>query len=295
MLEGIGEEEDAIAVDGEAEGSADASLEGGAFKGVGGGGGTGTGDGLDLAAQGESSDAVVAGVGEVEIASGIEGEGGGIAKGGAGDGAIGITSDSASSDGFDLFLGGKSADAVIFFVGDVEISSVIEGESSGGVEGGLAGVGVIDEGGASVASDGGDGAASGVEESDAVCALVGDKEVAGGREGERNGVTKAGLEGGAFFSASCDGEELSFAGDLADAVVSCVGDVDLAGGGVDGDGVGSGEASRLDIAVGFTSGAIASDGRDGALGIESADAVILFVSDVKLARKTEGKAARVIE
>ena len=98
----------------------------------------GAGDGGDDAGGGvDLADAVVAGVGEVEVAGGVEGEGGGeIELGGGGEGVVaGEAGDAGAGDGGDD-AGGEVefADAVVVGVGDVEIVRGVEGQALGGVE-----------------------------------------------------------------------------------------------------------------------------------------------------------------
>ena len=155
------------------------------------------GDGGDAAGGcGQLADAVIAGVGDVEIPGGVEGERGGIPElSGSGRTVVtGVSGAADAGDGGDDAGGGVDlADAVVVGVGDVEVSGRIDGERGGRIQGrggGEASVAAValDP----VAGDGGDDAAGayfpdnvvpGLSEVEIAIGVEGD----GFREGERDG------------------------------------------------------------------------------------------------------------
>ena len=141
-------------------------------------------DGGDDAGGGvDAADAVVGGVGDVEIAGGVEGDGSGeVELGGGCGGVVSAEAGGGSGDGGDD-VGGEvyGADAVVVGVGDVEGGGG-EGEALWGVElGGGGGAVVAGEALGAGSGDGGD-VAEGVDLADDVVAGFGDVEIAGGVE-----------------------------------------------------------------------------------------------------------------
>ncbi len=135
------------------------------------------------------ADAMVAGVGDVEVFCWIEGEGRGeVELGGGGGGVVAGEAGGGSRDGGDD-AGGEVefADAVVVGVGDVEVVCGVEGEALGGVEcGGGGGAAVAGEALCAGAGDGGD-VADGVDLADDVVGGLGEVEIAGGVEDDGGG------------------------------------------------------------------------------------------------------------
>ena len=148
-------------------------------------------DGCDDASGGiDSTDAVVAGVGEVEVACGVEGESGGKVElsGGCESVVAGEARSTGSCNRGDDARGEvEFADAVIVGVGEVEVAGGVEGEALGGVEcGGDGGAIVAREALCAGAGDSAD-LAEGVDFADVVVGCLGDVEIAGGVEDDCRG------------------------------------------------------------------------------------------------------------
>ena len=164
---------------------------------------SGAGDGGDDASGGiDAADAVVAGVGEVEIVCGVEGERSGkVELSGGGEGVVAGEAGGRAGDGGDDASGEvQFADAVVVGVCNVEIAGaavpVIEGEALWRIEcGGSGGAIVAGEALRAGAGDGGD-LPVGVDFADVVVSGFGDIEVAGGIEDDRGGQEKGDGESG---------------------------------------------------------------------------------------------------
>src|SRR5206468_2761182 len=194
------------------------------------------GVGRDRAPGGDLADAVVAVVGDVEVAGEIESHAGGGAELRSGRGAAvpGEGPRARAGVGRDGAAGGDLADAIA--IRDVEVAGGIEGHAMGGVElRGGRGAAVAREATAATAGVGRDGAPW-ADLADAAVAAVRDVEVAGGIEGNVPGEVE--LRGGrgapvareAKVAAAGVGRDGAPGRDLADAVVGGVRDIQVAGG-----------------------------------------------------------------
>ena len=152
--------------------------------------------GDDVGGGGDFADAVIAGVGEVEIIVAVEGDGSWeIELGGDGGGVVsGEARGASAGDGGDDAGGGvDAADSVVMGVGDVKVADRVEGEALWGIEGGGGGRAVI--AGEALGAGPGDGGdlASGVDFSNEVAGGFGEVEIAcvveddGGRKKDRDG------------------------------------------------------------------------------------------------------------
>ncbi|NYF89820.1 hypothetical protein HDF08_001887 [Edaphobacter lichenicola] len=105
------------------------------------------GDGGDQAgAGGDLADAVVVGVGKVEIAGGVDGNARGRVDGSGEDGGpvAGVALRACAGDGGDETSAGiDAADAVVRGVGEIEVAGGVDGESGGEVELGGEGGGAV--------------------------------------------------------------------------------------------------------------------------------------------------------
>ena len=139
----------------------------------------------DSCGGGDFADAVVAGVGEVEVAVGIERQGRGeVELGGGGERVVTGEAGCGTGDGGnDAGVEVEFADSVVVAVGDVEIVYSVESEALRRVEcGGDGGASVAGEALRSRSGDGGD-VADGVDFADDVVRGLGNVEVAGGVKG----------------------------------------------------------------------------------------------------------------
>ncbi len=146
-----------------------------------------SGDGGDLAGGDvDAADALVGGVGEVEVARGVEGEA--VREGQACGDAVAVVAAGAGSGECGDDAGGEVelADAVVVGVGEVEVGAVC-GEAVWGVDRGGGGGSVVSgEALCAGACDGGDDA-GGVDFADAVVLRVGYVEITGWVESDGGG------------------------------------------------------------------------------------------------------------
>jgi hypothetical protein len=159
-----------------------------------------TSDGGDDAGGGiDAADAVVGGVGEVEVAGGVDGEALWEREGGA-DGRVGVAGEpegaSTGDGGDDAGTGGNAADEMVVGVGEVEVVGGIEGKALRRVDGGLdSGAVVAGDSLCAGTGDGGDETSGGGYATNAVVGGVGKVEVADGVESECGGKIELGRGG----------------------------------------------------------------------------------------------------
>ncbi len=238
----------------------------------------------------DHADAVVAGVGDEQIAVGVEDKGGWGAKTGLEAGAFEESGGSCSCEGGDVAAGVDHADTVVARVGDVEVSVAVVGHALGVVETGenAAAVGKATEKSASrVRGDVG----LQIDLADAVVLTIGDVQEAAGigfdacRRVEACGGSR-GIDKIACRTGSSCVEDHVVGGsvemDTTDVVVGVVGDIEITREG-DGDIVGIIKTGDIACAVGTASGSRSSNGGDVAEGVDSADAVVIGVGDVDIA------------
>lgn len=193
------------------------------------------GDSGDGTAAIHLADAVVEGVGDIEVAAVVHGHARRSIQLGAGGGAAvaTIAARTIAGDGADGAAAIYLANAVVKAVSNVEVAAAVHGHayrvSKLGVGGGAA---VAALAARTIAGDGVDGAAA-IHLANAVVIAVGDVEVAAVVHGHAPRDIKLGVRGGAAVPTSAartvasDGEDGAGAVYLADAVVKGVGNVEV--------------------------------------------------------------------
>src|SRR5262249_11922936 len=149
------------------------------------------------------ADAIVGGVGDVDVAAGVHGHSVGVGQPGGGCGAAvagGAVAAVASDGGDDGGGFHHFADGSVVGVGDVDVDARVEGHAVGVIECGggrgaaVAGVAVV-----AVASDGDDVAGCLHHFANAIVVGVGDVDVAAGVHGHPGRVSQHGGGGGAVI------------------------------------------------------------------------------------------------
>ncbi len=246
-------------------------------------------EGGDVAAFVDFSDAMVACVGDEEIAVGVEGESVGCAELCICAESVFVGGCSVASEGGDVAVCVDLSDAMVVFVGDVEVSVGVKGESAGGGESGLLASAVGESFGVG-SSEGGDVTVF-FDLSDAVVAFVGNIEVVLCIDSDG----AWGIEGGVEFAVgipaaivSAPFEEIALGADDKDPVGLDIRDKKAAKA-IDGDGSRAQElfvGSVVDLAVERGGCAVGGDFSDG---------VVCAVSNVEIAVAVEGDLGGVVE
>ncbi|MNS29471.1 hypothetical protein D3C72_614720 [compost metagenome] len=254
----------------------------------------GAGVGADGAVGRHLADHVVVGVGDVEVARGVEAGATRRHEHGHGGRAVGQAGEAVAGQGGHHAGGGHLAHALVGAVRHDQLASGVHGDAVGRVEerGGAGAVGV-----AVAAGDRADDA-RGRDLADAVVGALGDVEVARGihRQGARvvELGDRAGAVGGAGRARAGQGGGGAVRGDLADAVVARVRHVDRAGG-VHGHAAGAVELGGGGAALGVARAGAAAEGADQAGGRDLADGVVAGVGHVDVARSVHRELVRVVE
>jgi hypothetical protein len=148
----VGDEEVPGGVDDEVVGVVE---QGGLSRAVAVAGHARTRDRGDRSVGGDPADAVVLGIGHVDVPVGVHADPEGEVESSRGRETVEESPDTAAGVGGDGAVGGDLADAVVLDVGDVEVAGAVDGAAIGGAEAGGAG-GAVDESGGSGAGMGAD-------------------------------------------------------------------------------------------------------------------------------------------
>jgi hypothetical protein len=228
-------------------------------------------------------------VGDVEVAVVVEGESCGVVELCDGSRAVFVGGRAVTCEGRHVAEGIDFADAVVVFVGDVEVAVVVKGESARGGESGLLACSVGKAFG--VGADKSADAPVFFDLSDAMVPFVGDVKVVLAIEGKGAWGVECGVEfsvGVAAAVMSAPFEEIALRADSKDAVGLDVGDKKAAKA-IDGEGSRAQEffvGGMGDLAVYRGGCAVRSDFSDGVVGA---------IGDVEVAVSIEGDLGGVVE
>ena len=252
------------------------------------------GHGGDHAFGGHFADAVIAGVGDVEVAGVVAGEAARLIKLRGRAGAVGRT-EAAAGEGGHLAVDHAAQAAAEAFEDHEFGAGRIHPDARGIIQARAQRLAVATgEARVARAGDGGDGAV-GRDLADALILIIGDINIA--RSVERHAAREVELRagGGAIGEAggavARDGAHDVVGADDADAVVARIRDVDPAAG-VDGEAIGAAEARRGACAVDVGRAVVAGEARDGVIGVELVDAAV--AGEIHAVVGADGEAARVV-
>lgn len=245
---------------------------------------------------GDPADAVVGGIGDVEVSLGVESEAARRREACGTALAVG-KADGAACEGRDVALRVDLADAVVGSIGDVEVSLAIAEEMGRCRKGGSQGRAIEGAGGSST-REGGD-FALGVDLADTAIAEISDVQVVLSVDRQIDRGREAGLGGETVQESGRPGarEGGDFAGgvELADTVVGSVGDIEVSEAVEDHARRGLEASERNDVIGEASEEADPGVGRDASLEVDPADTVVSAIRDVEEAIWIDGDRGRPVE